>query len=117
MGSDSAMAYLDKTGAAHAVARRRFLWWLGGFGYGVVFCLSDPFLRIFDPSLYDSLSDLGLWFIVLLNDRSAFFLALICVIAAIDAFIKTRATWREFEGACEIVRQETAGARSTGKPQ
>jgi hypothetical protein len=98
MSSDSAMAYLEKTGAAHSVARHRFFWWLGGFGYGV-FCLSDPFLKILDPSLHHSLSELGLWFIVLLNDRGGFFLALICAVGAIDAFIKSRAAWREFESS------------------
>lgn len=116
MSSDSGMAYADKTGAAYRIARRRFLWWLGGFGYGV-FCFSDPLLRHWDTSLYHSLSELGFWFIVLLNDRGGFFLAIICAVGAIDAFIKSRATWREFERACDIFGQKSAGLRSSGKPQ
>jgi hypothetical protein len=48
----------------------------------------------------------------LLNERGAFLVALLCAIGAIDAFIKSRATRREFRWACESLTQESSGIGS-----
>jgi hypothetical protein len=107
---DSAIAYIDRAGDAYRSAHRRFLAWLGGIGYCIL-CFVDPLLAATDPELHHSLAELGLWFIVWLNERGAFFAGIICAIAAADAFAKRRSAWREFSSACDVAVKSSSNDR------